>query len=191
MGRGSSATRRIARYLQDFARSAYCHDPAELFTFSYARRSEPVIRFLALGCTLSLCLIACAPSSHVLVGTARPPISAADVKIYLRPPPTFEDIAILNASADSMFGTGGQATVDKVIARLKEEAAKLGANGLILEDISDQQTGAIGGGSSSASVSNNSAVGVGLGGSLGIYKKTGHARAVYVPPAVAPAAPPQ
>ena len=81
-----------------------------------------------------------------------------------------------------MFGTGGQASVDKVIQRLKEEAAKLGANGIILEGMSDQQTGSIGGGSGSASASGNTAVGVGMGGSLGIFKKTGQARAIYVPP---------
>jgi hypothetical protein len=123
-----------------------------------------------------------------VVGTVRPAISPSEVKIYLQPPPAFEEIAVLNASADSMFGTGGQATVDKVIQRLKEEAAKLGANGVILEGMSEQQTGSLGGGSGSTSFSGGSAVGVGLGGSLGIFKKTGHARAVFVPP-VAPITP--
>lgn len=141
-----------------------------------------MVRLITLATMLALSLTACAPSSHVLVGAARPPVSPAEVKIYLRPPPTFQEIAILNASADSMFGTGGQASVDKVIQRLKEEAAKLGANGIILEGMSDQQTGSIGGGSGSASASGNTAVGVGLGGSLGIFKKTGQGRAIYVPP---------
>jgi hypothetical protein len=81
-----------------------------------------------------------------------------------------------------MFGTGGQGSVDKVIQRLKEQAAKLGANGIILEGMSDRQTGSLGGGSGSSSYSGNSAVGVGVGGSLGIFKKTGEARAIYVPP---------
>jgi len=141
-----------------------------------------VVRLITLATVFALSLVACAPSSHILVGTARPPISPAEVRIYLRPPPAFEEIAILNASADSMFGTGGQATVDKVMQRLKEEAAKLGANGIILEGITDQQTGSLGGGSGSASSSGNSAVGVGVGGSLGIFKKTGHGRAIFVPP---------
>jgi len=124
-----------------------------------------------------------------LVGAARPPIPPSDVKIYLQPPPTFEQIAILNASANSMFGTGGQASVDKVIQRLKEQSAKLGANGIILEGMFDRQTGSVGGGSGSTSYSSNSAVGVGLGGSLGIFKKTGEARAIYVAPG--PAAAPE
>ena len=116
-----------------------------------------------------------------------PPISPSEVKIYLQPPPTFEQIAILNASASSMFGTGGQGSVDKVIQRLKEQAAKLGANGIILEGMSDRQTGSLGGGSGSTSYSGNSAVGVGAGASLGIFKKTGEARAIFVPPGPATA----
>jgi hypothetical protein len=128
-------------------------------------------------------LAACtAPQSFVLVGTARPPISPAEVKIYSHPPPTFDEIAILNASSNSVFSPGGQSTVDKVIERLKEQAAKLGANGIILEGFSDRETGSLGTGVGSSSASGNSAVGVGVGGSLGIYKKSGQGRAIYVPP---------
>jgi len=144
---------------------------------------DTMMRLIALATMLALGLAACAPSSHVLLGSARPPIPPSDVKIYLQPPPSYEEIAILNASADSVLGTGGQASVDKVIQRLKEEAAKLGANGIILQGMSDQQTGSIGGGSGSASSSGNTAVGVGVGGSLGIYKKTGQGRAIFVPAA--------
>jgi hypothetical protein len=124
----------------------------------------------------------CAPSTHVLVGTARPPISPTEVKIYSSPPPNYQEIAVLDASSKSAFGTGGQKSVDKVIERLKIEAAKLGANGVILEGFQDAQTGSIGSGVGSDSYSSHSAVGVGVGGSLGIYKKTGHGDAIYVPP---------
>jgi hypothetical protein len=127
-------------------------------------------------------LVGCAPSSHVLVGTARPPISPADVKIYLQPPPTFEEVAVLNASSKSAFGPGGQSATDKVIERLKEQAAKLGANGIILEGFSDRQTGSLGTGVGSSSYSSNSAVGVGVGSSLGIFQKSGQGRAIFVPP---------
>jgi ABC-type sugar transport system substrate-binding protein len=130
----------------------------------------------------ALVLAACATDSIVLTGTARPAISPAEVRIYSQPPAVFEEIAILNASKNSAFTTGGQKTVDKVVEGLKEEAAKIGANGIILEGFSDRQTGAVGSGVGSSSVSSNSAVGVGVGGSLGIYKKTGHGRAIFVPP---------
>src|SRR6202047_3812788 len=141
-----------------------------------------MIRLPTLASVLAMVLAACAPSSHILVGTARPPISPSDVKIYLQPPPSFEQIAILNASANSMFGTGGQGAVDKVIERLKEQAAKLGANGIILEGFSDRETGSVGTGVGSDSYSRNSSIGVGVGGSLGIFKKTGQGRAIFVPP---------
>jgi hypothetical protein len=139
-------------------------------------------RSITLATLFAIGLAACAPSSQILVGRARPPISPSEVKIYLQPPPSFEQIAILNASANSMFGTGGQGSVDKVIQRLKERAAKLGANGLILEGMFDRQTGSLGAGSGSSSYSGNTAVGVGVGGSLGIYKKSGQGRAIFVPP---------
>lgn len=61
-------------------------------------------------------------------------------------------------------------------------AAQLGANGAILGDVSDRETGAVGTGVGSSSYSANSAVGVGVGGSLGIYKKSAKGRAIYVPP---------
>jgi hypothetical protein len=129
-------------------------------------------------------LTACAPSTHVLVGRARPRITPDQVTIYSHPPATpFEEIATLDASSKSAFGTGGQRSVDKVIERLKIEAAKLGANGVILEGFSDAETGSIGTGVGSESYGNHSAVGVGVGGSLGIYKKTGRGDAIYVQPA--------
>jgi len=141
-----------------------------------------VCRFLALASLAGAALAACSTDAIVVTGAQHPPISPADVKIYSKPPPAFEEIAILNASSNSMFTTGGQKTVDKVIEGLKEEAAKLGANGVILEGFSDQATGSVGTGVGSASASGNSATSVGVGGSLGIYKKTGHGRAIYVPP---------
>jgi hypothetical protein len=127
-------------------------------------------------------LAACASSTHVLVGTARAPISPADVRIYSSPPPKFEEIAVLDASSKSVFGSGGQKAMDKVVERLKAQAAQLGANGIILEGFADTQTASLGTGVGSDSYSRSSAVGVGVGGSFGIFKKTGKGRAIYVAP---------
>lgn len=136
----------------------------------------------SLICIAALAVAACAPSSHILTGTARAPISPANVRLYPTPPPQFETIALLDASSKSAFGTGGQKSMDKVIERLKVEAAKLGANGILLGEVSDRQTGSLGTGVGSDSYSGRSAVGVGVGGSLGIYKKTAKGTAIYVPP---------
>ena len=127
-------------------------------------------------------LAACAPSSHVLVGTARPPIAPSQVTIYSHAPQQFEEIAVLNASSKSMFNAGGQRTTDKVVERLKVQAAQLGANGIILEGFDQSQTGSIGTGVGSDSYSRHSSVGVGVGGSFGLFKTTGKARAIFVPP---------
>src|ERR1700722_6012745 len=126
-------------------------------------------------------LLGCAPSTHVLVGQARPPISPDQVKIYSHPPTYYQEIAVFDASSKSVLGTGGQKTIDKAIERLRVERAKLGANGVILEGFSESETGSIGTGVGSNSYSGNSSVGVGVGGALGIYKKTGHGEAIYVP----------
>jgi len=144
-----------------------------------------ITRRILFACTVLLAACA-APSSHVMVGTARAPIPPEQVKIYSEPPPFFEEIAILSASSKSMLNPAGQPAFDKVIERLKTEAAQLGANGIILEGFMDRQTGSIGAGMGSTSYSRGSAVGVGGGGSLGIYKKTGQGRAIYVPPFTQP-----
>ena len=130
---------------------------------------------------IAVALGGCAPTSQVLVGKARPAISASDVKIYSHAPAVFEEIATLNASSKSVFGPGGQKSVDKVIGRLKEQAAKLGANGVVLEGFSDHESGSLGTGVGSDSYSRSSAVGVGVGGSLGLFKKTGRGLAIFVP----------
>ncbi len=129
--------------------------------------------------------VSCAPSSHILTGVVRAPISPSAVKIYSTPPTRYEEIALLDASSKSVFLPGGQRSMDKVIERLKIQAAQLGANGVVLGDIQDHQTGAIGTGVGSDSYSSHSSLGIGIGGSLGIYSKSGKGRAIYVPEAVA------
>jgi hypothetical protein len=126
-------------------------------------------------------LCSCASSSRVIVGNARPPIAPSEVKLYAHAPPQFEEIAVLNASSHSVFRPGGQAEMDRVIERLKAQAAEVGANGLILEGFSDVATGSVGTGVGSQSYGRSSAVGVGVGGGMGIFKKTGQARAIFVP----------
>ncbi len=101
--------------------------------------------------------------------------------VYWQAPQQFEDIAVLSASAKSMFNPNGQRSTDKVVERLKIEAARLGANGIILEGFDQNQSGSFGTGVGSDSYSRHGSVGLGVGGSLGIFKTTGKARAVYVP----------
>ena len=138
-------------------------------------------RSLISGLTAHVLLAGCA-SSHVLVGTARPPISPDQVKIYLHPPAKYEEIAIIDASSRGSPAFTDQQKMNKAIARLKDEAAKLGANGILLEGAGDQQSGAVGTGVGTATASGHSAVGTGVGISAGIFIKSANGVAIYVPP---------
>jgi hypothetical protein len=72
--------------------------------------------------------------------------------------------------------------MDVAMQRLKEEAAKLGANGVLLEGVQDTQSGSVGLGAGSSSYGGNSATGVGAGGSFALTSKVAQALAIYVPP---------
>jgi hypothetical protein len=119
-------------------------------------------------------------SSHVLVGTPRPPISPDRVRVYLHPPAKYEEIAVLESSSRESWAITAQGKTDMVIERLKEEAAKLGANGILLQGIGDQQVGSVGTGFGSATASGNSAFGLGFGSSVAVYQKAGIGIAIYV-----------
>ena len=129
----------------------------------------------------ALVLLGCSTSSHVMIGSAHPPISPESVRIYLQPPEKYEQIATLDASSQGSFAITSQQNMDKAIARLKEEAAKLGANGVLLQGVQDQQSGSIGTGVGSSSYGPSSSTGVGVGGSCGIYNKAAHGIAIFVP----------
>lgn len=131
---------------------------------------------------LAAALVAgCSTTSHVVVGTVRAPISPDSVRVYLQPPPKFETVATIDASSKNSLALTGQQNADKAIARMKEEAAKLGANGVLLQGMQDQQSGSIGAGGGNTSYGGGSAVGVGVGGSFGLYNKVAHGTAIYVP----------
>jgi hypothetical protein len=127
-----------------------------------------------------MCLAACTPATKMLA-PAHPAINPSEVTVYPAPPANAQPIAELTATKKSVFTPGGPKAEDVVIERLKELAAKVGANGIILETFDDRVSGSIGTGVGSTSYSGNSAVGVGVSGGVGIFKKTGHARAVFVP----------
>jgi hypothetical protein len=140
----------------------------------------------------ALMLAGCSTSSHVMLGPARPPISPDSVTIFSYPPQQhYEQIAHLDATSQGSFAITSQQNMDKAIARLKVEAAKLGANGVILQGVADQQSGSIGAGGSNTSYGGSSSVGVGVGGSFGIYNKAVTGLAIYVPPGAQPPPPAQ
>jgi hypothetical protein len=129
-----------------------------------------VMLILLSGCT----------SSHVLVGKQRPPISPADVQIYLDPPAQYEKVAVLESNNRASFAFTQQQKTNKVVDRLKEEAAALGANGILLQGVGDQYAGSVG--SANAWASGGSAYGIGF--SSATYLRVGSGIAIYVPAGV-------
>lgn len=129
--------------------------------------------------SLSVALAACA-SSHVLVGKARAPISPDQVQVYLQPPPGAETIALLEANDMGANGFSQQSRVNKVMKRLKKEAADLGANGIVLQGMGSEYAGSVGTGFASG----NGGFATSMGFSAAQMRKTGQAVAVYVDPGI-------
>lgn len=126
---------------------------------------------IVLSAVVAAVLMGCA-SSAVVVGQVRAPISPAQVKLYLNPPKRFEQVALLESSSKASWAVSDQGKTDVVIQRLKEEAANIGANGILLSGVGSQTAGSIG----TAGFSGNTALGV----SAGIFHKAGSGIAIYV-----------
>jgi hypothetical protein len=129
-----------------------------------------------LGAVTALTLTACV-SSHVLVGTKRPKISPAEVSIYLRAPARYEEVALLNATSRGGWAFSAQAQTDKVVDNLMKEAAALGANGVLLQEVKEDHNGSIG----VISATGNRSGGIALGNTVDFPLHTGTGIAIFVP----------
>lgn len=144
---------------------------------------------ILLTALFTLALSACA-SSALVTGTPRAPIDPAQVRLYYGPPPGhYEEIALLETKSGP-FTYGEQNKTDAVVANLREEAAKLGANGVLFRGTADGYGGggvSVGAGGGRIGGSSFSSGGVGVN----ISPRQKHARgiAIYVanpPPVEAP-----
>jgi hypothetical protein len=82
---------------------------------------------LFLACAaLAFLAIGCATSSKIVTGQARAPIAPDAVKVYSTSPAEFQEIAIVRGKGYSDEGALNAA---------KKQAAKLGANGLIIKSV--------------------------------------------------------
>lgn len=135
-------------------------------------------RRLILALSTFALLGGCASTDKLMLGEARAPIDPSEVRIYRAPPPGAIEIAEIDASSAIGFGTKGQDAA--VMDRLRQEAAALGANGLLILGRGDSRSPvgmSVGGGS----YGRNSAVGIGIG--IPTTQKQATAVALYVPPA--------
>lgn len=108
------------------------------------------MKFL-IAALFAACLLGCASGSVTVTGTTRPAIAATEVRVYADLPADHEVIALLESAPGR--GWTQQSRRDDAIEDLKEKAAALGANGIVITGIADS-------GSSSG-------VGVGVGGGHG------------------------
>ncbi len=127
-----------------------------------------------------LALVGCSTSSSIVVGKSRPEISPSQVKIFLRAPKKYEEIAVLDTSSKQSWAVTDQGKMDVVVTRLKETAAKLGANGVLLQSSGDRSVGSISSATGSATAYGSSAFGSTSGLSAGIFVKAGSGLAIFV-----------
>jgi hypothetical protein len=139
------------------------------------------LKAASIALVLTTVVLTGCQTSHVLVGRVRPPISPDQVQIYLHPPAgKYEEIALLDTSSKNSFSFTAQGKTDAVIERLKKEAAKLGANGILLSGVGDQASGSVGTGFGAATGSGHTAFGGGFGSSATVFQKKGVGMAIYL-----------
>lgn len=120
------------------------------------------LTILTSGCNVT-------SGSRIVVGNRRPPVTPESVKIYIRPPAQFEEVAIVNASSKNAFASD-QSLTDSALLRMKKDAAKLGANGILLSGVGSQQVGSIGNSFGNATAfSTASATGYRQGNTASVY----------------------
>lgn len=90
-----------------------------------------------------LLLVGCADGSVLVTGKKHPPISSDSVTVYLQPPQQrFEVIGLVKAQSDA--GMTQQGSLDYALDELKQQAASVGANGVLLQQTGSKSSGAYG-----------------------------------------------
>lgn len=138
---------------------------------------QSLIRNAAIAAATVALLAGCASSSKVMLGQARAPIDPSLVQVYSNAPVGSVEIAQLESTSAAGFGTQGQ--TDAAVQRLKREAAKLGANGVVIVGVGSERSG---GGLSVGGGSYGGRVGGGLGIGIPTTQKRAAGMAIWVPP---------
>jgi uncharacterized protein YbjQ (UPF0145 family) len=139
------------------------------------------------GISMSFALLlfcSCGSVHTTMVGQARAAITPDAVRIFNAAPRHYERIAIINASSGPTWATTTRGQENDAIAKLKEEAAKLGANGILIEAVGTSSSGNLGLGVGGFGVGGGRHSGYAVSGEGGfgapILHKTAQATAIYV-----------
>jgi hypothetical protein len=105
----------------------------------FARTKNIVMSLLVIS------LAACATGAGTasVTGEKRAPLDPGLVNLYLEAPTNYEVIGLVNASSDA--GWTEQKSQDYAVQELKNQAAKLGANGVLLESTGERTSTVVGG----------------------------------------------
>lgn len=155
---------------------------AETVPVATRKFARDVARYVASVGGVSAGACAAAASSGASVSQGRPPVrSWRDVKVYFHPPDNrYEEIGLLAASSKFSWSFSVQRKVDKVVNRLRVEAAKKGANGVLLVGVGNEYAGSVNTSHATATAVGNTAYGNSSGTSVAVMYEAGSAIAIYV-----------
>lgn len=137
---------------------------------------------IALFAVLVAAILSACSTAHVVVGQVRPATNADSIKTYLNPPKKYDVIALITTDSNASFRFSAQGKVNAAMSRARKDAAKLGANGLLLQDLGESGSVSVGSGTATAYSAGNTvtATGTSLGVSGGGLIKTVRVLAIYV-----------
>ncbi|MEY2484542.1 MAG: hypothetical protein QOH39_190 [Verrucomicrobiota bacterium] len=129
-------------------------------------------------------LCSCGSTHVIMVGEARPATAPSEVRVYYTPPRNYQRIALIKSSSGASWAFTDREQVDEAIAKIKKEAARLGANGILLEAVGTSSSGNLGIGIGGFGVGGGRHSFYAAGGSGSFYgpilHKTANATAIYV-----------
>lgn len=134
------------------------------------------IKYLSV-LALPVLLFGCSSGSHVVTGQQMPELEVEQVTIY-EEAPAFDYKVIGTVSASSDNGFTEDSRKEKATQELKEQAAKIGANGVILDDVTQLSFRRLGTG---VGISASSAGGIGtsIGSSFSFPTTEAKGTAIY------------
>ncbi|WP_166212752.1 hypothetical protein [Cognatiluteimonas telluris] len=149
-------------------------------------------RLPVAAATLALALAGCTTTSRVMLGPTYPALAPGQVHIYYQPPTRYREVALLETQSGS-FIYGEQNKMNSVLTKLRAEAAKLGANGVLFQGTENEyRGGGVGVGVGGGTFGGHSHFGVGVGIDINPTPKHARGMAIYVTdptPAATPAPP--
>ena len=97
--------------------------------------------FILAFSLISFIISSCASGTALVTGTQHPETSPESVILYTEPPANYKVIGIVTASSDS--GWTDQGSLEYALKEIKKQAAKIGANGILLENVSQSTSGGV------------------------------------------------